>query len=220
MRASLPWGRTHKKVSIHEEGANTDDNHHQLRGEALSNSDLIRDVHNSFARSSPFVSDEQRTATEDDDVYHFIAYTSINNTLYELDGLQPAPINHGPCTPSAFASSVIPVLQRRIARYPAHEIRFNLLAMCRDLRARAREVGDEEMLFREEQRRRQWQWENGLRRHNFVGFVGELLKGVVRGKIEEGEGRYEEWVKEAKGRTRSRVEEARRKGVQADEMEM
>jgi hypothetical protein len=52
----------------------------QLRGEALSNSDLIRDTHNSFARSSPFVSDETRTATGDDDVYHFIAYTSINDT--------------------------------------------------------------------------------------------------------------------------------------------
>jgi len=190
----------------------------QLRGEALSNSDLIRDTHNSFARSSPFVSDEQRMATEDDDVYHFIAYTSINDTLYELDGLQPAPISHGSCTTSDFSEKVIPVLQRRIERYPAHEIRFNLLAMCPDLRNLAREMGDTEGAMREEQKRRQWQWENALRRHNFVGFIGELSKGVVGQKIKDGA--YEKWVGDAKDRTKKRLDEARKKGAHADEMEM
>lgn len=189
-----------------------------LRGEALSNSDHIRDVHNSFARSSPFTSDETRMATEDDDVYHFIAYTSINDTLYELDGLQPAPISHGSCPPSSFAEKVIPVLQRRIQRYPAHEIRFNLLAMCQDLRIKASEIGDQETLYREEQKRREWQWENALRRHNFVGFVGELLKGVVAAKLKEGS--YDKWVEEAKERTKKKVEEGRRKGKDVDEMEM
>lgn len=192
----------------------------QLRGEALSNSDLIRETHNSFARSSPFVSDESRTATADDDVYHFIAYTSINNVLYELDGLQAAPISHGPCTGDEFPDKVIAVLQRRIERYPPGEIRFNLLAVCRDLRARAREVGDEEGLRREESKRVDWAWENALRRHNFVGFVGELMKGVVRAKLKEGEGAYEEWVKEAVERSRKRREEGRRKGDGRDEMEV
>jgi ubiquitin carboxyl-terminal hydrolase L5 len=187
-----------------------------LRGEALSNSELIRDVHNSFARASPFVDETQRTATSDDDVYHFIAYSSINGTLYELDGLQPAPIAHGPCTAEAFPDKVIPVLQRRIERYPATEIRFNLLAMVHDVRVKAREFGDQETLQREEKKREAWQWENALRRHNFVGFVGEMLKGVARAKVKEGT--YDEWIEEGVAGTRKRIEERRRRGGGDDEL--
>lgn len=157
-------------------------------------------------------------ATEDDDVYHFIAYTSINNTLYELDGLQESPIAHGPCKADEFSDKVIPVLQRRIERYPSNEIRFNLLAMCQDQRIKAKEFGDEEMLYREEEKRRAWQWENALRRHNFVGFVGELLKGVVGKKMEEG--KYDAWVEESKQATKKKLDEGRKRGGDADEMEM
>lgn len=178
-----------------------------LRGETLSNSDIIRDVHNSFARSSPFIDETQRTATEDDDVYHFIAYTSVNGKLYELDGLQPAPISHGACTVSEFPDKVIPVLQRRIGQYPATEIRFNLLACVRDLRIRAREFGDMETLEAEEHKRTEWMWENALRRHNFVGFVGELLKGVVKDKLAQGGDAYDKWIEEAKMKTRRRAEQ-------------
>uniref|UniRef100_A0A8H7N4N3 Ubiquitin carboxyl-terminal hydrolase n=1 Tax=Bionectria ochroleuca TaxID=29856 RepID=A0A8H7N4N3_BIOOC len=125
-----------------------------FRGEALSNSDLIREVHNSFARSTPFADEtQQQRSAEAEDVFHFIAYTPVNGVLYELDGLQPAPISHGGCTPEEFPTRVVDVLQRRIARYDATEIRFNLLAMCRDLRARAREFGDDELLAREERKR-------------------------------------------------------------------
>ena len=144
------------------------------------------------------------------------SYTSINNKLYELDGLQPAPINHGPCTPSDFPQKIIPVLQRRIARYPATEIRFNLMACCRDLRIRAREFGDEDELEEQEDKRARWLWENSLRRHNFVGFVGELLKGVVRAKLEEGGDAYDKWVEEAKGRSSKRREELRKQGIAED----
>ncbi|EME46976.1 hypothetical protein DOTSEDRAFT_69084 [Dothistroma septosporum NZE10] len=192
-----------------------------LRGEALSNSDLIRETHNSFAKSSPFVSDETRMATADDDVYHFIAYTSINSTLYELDGLQPAPIRHGDagaCPAEIFSDAVIPVLQRRIERYPATEIRFNLLAVCEDLRERARAVGDEEWLAREEQKRRAWRWENALRRHNFVGFIGELMKGVTAGKVKDGS--YDKWVEDAKTATKKRIEDRQKRGQGGDEMDM
>jgi len=193
----------------------------EFRGEALSNSELIRDVHNSFAKSSPFVDETQRTATDDDDVYHFIAYTPINGILYELDGLQPAPIAHGTSTFEEFPEKVIPVLQRRIERYPANEIRFNLLAMVRDLRVRAREIGDQEMLFREEQKRNEWQFENALRRHNFVGFAGEVLKGVIAAKLSEGESAYKGWIEKAKKKTKERAEERKKKSPEdAEDVDM
>ncbi|KAJ4317555.1 hypothetical protein N0V84_007300 [Fusarium piperis] len=185
----------------------------EFRGEALSNSDLIREVHNSFARSSPFADETDKTGAEAEDAFHFIAYTPINGTLYELDGLQPAPISHGACTSDNFASRVVEVLQRRIARYDATEIRFNLLAMCRDLRQRARDFGDEELLAREERKRRDWAFENALRRHNFVGFAGEVLKGVVRSKIAEGgDEACEKWVKESLERRKAAEQALRGRG--------
>lgn len=171
----------------------------EFRGEALSNSDLIRETHNSFARSSPFANENERSNPlgPQDDVFHFIAYVPVNGTLYELDGLQRAPISHGACTAETFPSQVVDVLQRRVARYAAGEIRFNLLAVCRDLRVRAREFGDEELLAREEAKRQAWAYENALRRHNFVGFIGELTKGVVQKRLDlGGEASYNRWIQE------------------------
>ncbi|KAL4788590.1 ubiquitin carboxyl-terminal hydrolase [Aspergillus varians] len=176
-----------------------------LRGEALSNSEGIRTAHNAFARSSPFVDETSRPQNDDEegDVYHFIAYTPVNGVLYELDGLQGAPISHGECDAGSFPEKVIEVLRRRIARYPETETRFNLMAVVKDLRVRAGEVGDLEALRGEERKRAGWAWENSLRRSNFVGFIGGVLKGVTAGK--EKEGKVEEWVKKAEGETARRL---------------
>ena len=171
----------------------------EFRGEALSNSDLIRETHNSFARSSPFANENERQNPPgaQDDVFHFIAYVPVNGTLYELDGLQRAPISHGACTSETFPSQVVDVLQRRVERYAEDEIHFNLLAVCRDLRARAREFGDDDLLNREEAKRQDWAFENALRRHNFVGFIGELTKCVVQKRLDGGgEASYERWIQE------------------------
>ncbi|KUI71706.1 Ubiquitin carboxyl-terminal hydrolase 2 [Cytospora mali] len=193
----------------------------EFRGEALSNSELIRDVHNSFAKSSPFADETQRgSAGEAEDVYHFVAYTPVGGTLYEMDGLQPAPISHGACTQDEFPAKVMEVLQRRVSRYDAAEIRFNLLAMVRDLRIRAREIGDYELLEREERKRRDWRFENALRRHNFVGFAGEVLKGVVAMKLKEGgEGAYGKWVGDATAKMTQRAQNKKKAGG-GDDIEM
>jgi len=49
-----------------------------------------------------------------------------------------------------------------------------------------------------------------LRRHNFVGFAGEVLKGVIREKVNQGG--YDAWIEQAKSKTKARMEEGRRKG--------
>ena len=200
----------------------------QLRGDAISNSPEIREIHNSFARASPFSLDPSMRPPadpNDSDLYHFIAYLPHHNTLYELDGLQAHPISHGALTPSPdqdgsgqqqqqFAHQVVDVIRRRIERYGAGEIRFNLLACCRDLRLRATETDDVALLEREWDKRRNWAWENALRRHNFVGLIGEVAKGVAAEKVREGT--WNEWVDGAK----RRAEERRKKGRGADEMDL
>ena len=148
--------------------------------------DLIRATHNSFARSDPFQSDETRAATDDDEVYHFVSFAVINDTLLELDGLQFGPINHGPCTDDAFPTKVLSLLRDRISNsFNSGEIRFNLLAVTKDPRIVLRESGDPHELEMEERKRKKWGRENTLRRHNFVNMVYLVAKAVVEQAVKE-----------------------------------
>ncbi|KAJ2615006.1 ubiquitin carboxyl-terminal hydrolase [Coemansia sp. RSA 1365] len=192
-----------------------------MRGLALTNCDQIRDVHNSFARAESFLSDEKRTATADDDVFHFISYVPVNGRLYELDGLKDGPIDHG--ATDNWLEDVGGVIQKRMSQYSQSEIRFNLMAVIGDRRkilnqkistvdadilklmerldalrlddrTESREeagrvetqigalnserAGLEHMVGMENEKFRKYRTENSLRKHNFIPFVYQLLRGM------------------------------------------
>lgn len=104
-----------------------------MKGLAISNSELIRSVHNSFARSDPFVNEMvDPNAGKDQDVYHFIAFTPIHGALYELDGLSRGPVNLGPCDDSNWVQKANEAIKKRMESYGSAALHFSLMALIKD----------------------------------------------------------------------------------------
>ncbi|CAD7938319.1 unnamed protein product [Amoebophrya sp. A25] len=108
----------------------------ESKGLAIGNQNVIRTVHNSFARQSSFdfVHDKNDPS---DDSFHFVGYVPYNGKVYELDGLQDGPIEIGKVdeTTKDWIATVKPEIQRRMDKYQNEgkgEIRFNLLAITDD----------------------------------------------------------------------------------------
>ena len=177
-----------------------------LRGEAIGSSDEIRTAHNSFGRSEDaFLSDPtkaKRMATDDDDVFHFIAYVPHENgCVYELDGLQQGPIqvgefNKDDADKDQWIKVARDAIQARLSNYSPTEIKFNLMAIVQDRRTYLNErlnalaaIGVEENdpamvqiqseLHAEEEKRAQWALENARRHHNYLPFCVELLRSLA-----------------------------------------
>ncbi|GAA5897676.1 ubiquitin carboxyl-terminal hydrolase [Sporobolomyces salmoneus] len=205
----------------------------QTRGEIITNSQKIREVHNSFARSDPFhLEDNQPQSESDRDAFHFISYVPINGQLFELDGLKKSPVSHGKIPEgSDWTDLAREVLERRIASYPPGEVMFNLLALTSrlsSLRAQLSSIeskssdertDDEAVKISDlserigdiEARVRDWETENTLRRHNYIGLVHAVLvemakQGQLKGRIDE-----------AKATMKKKVEERKAKGIAMDE---
>ena len=126
-----------------------------LRGEAIGSSEAIRAAHNSFGRAEDaFLGGDpgrpKRVATDDDDVFHFVAYVphAADGCVYELDGLQPGPIRVGsyeageddagggasPNGAAGWIRAARDAIQSRLSAYPPGEIKFNLMALVQDRR--------------------------------------------------------------------------------------
>ena len=113
----------------------------EMRGDLIGQQAKIRDVHNSFARAEPFVSSERKAKSDDDDVFHFVAYTPVKGKVYEFDGLREGPICIGsPSDEKDWIKDVAgPEIQKRMSKFKPGEIHFNLMAITNDRRVDARE---------------------------------------------------------------------------------
>lgn len=53
---------------------------------------------------------------QDDEAYHFVGYMPIDGRLYELDGLQEGPIDHGAISAEQDWLDVVrPIISKRIS---------------------------------------------------------------------------------------------------------
>ncbi|RKP26187.1 ubiquitin carboxyl-terminal hydrolase [Syncephalis pseudoplumigaleata] len=182
-----------------------------MKGLAISNSDKIRQVHNSFARSETFSNEQPVTANDNEDLFHFVSYVPIHGALYELDGLQPRPVYLGPCTEKDWLEKVRPIIEARMASYSSSEIRFNLMAVCKDrslvlaeqLAATDRRLtraqkklsrlvqtlhGERDLLsmFLSDEREKlaRYRTENARRKHNYIPLIYTLLQQLAaKGKL-------------------------------------
>jgi len=181
-----------------------------LKGLSISNSDLIRGVHNSFARSDPFVNEMQDPSAQgDEDLFHFISYVPIHGALYELDGLSSGPVNLGPCSDEDWTEKANQVIMERMRKYSESEIHFSLMAVTKDRMetiqerldelsgllmslseddiAQRREFESEISILQhehdqEQAKRARWRRENQLRQHNFIPLTYNLLRLLAERK--------------------------------------
>lgn len=101
------------------------------KGLAISNSDMIRTAHNSFARPEPFQIEEKESPKAKGDAYHFIAYIPFQGCVYELDGLKSGPIRLGVVDGNDWLTIARPAVEERIARYSTSETHFALMSIGR-----------------------------------------------------------------------------------------
>jgi ubiquitin carboxyl-terminal hydrolase L5 len=108
-----------------------------MKGLCISNCEKVRIEHNKFAKPEPFVFSQKRKSTEEDEVFHYVSYVHFKNNIYEIDGLQEGPILLAEnINKSDWIDKVKPLILERINLYANNEIKFNLLALVPDRRAR------------------------------------------------------------------------------------
>ncbi|CAH8572834.1 unnamed protein product [Dicrocoelium dendriticum] len=162
-----------------------------MKGAALSNSDQIRAVHNSFSSFQIFEFTGKRSRPGEE-VYHFVGYLPVGGVLYELDGLKDGPIDHGKIPEGiSWLNFARPLLEERMQK--CVDGNFNLMAVVpqrlsiyerqlAQLKASTKDKSSE--LIRElenniENRKRKaesYHQENIRRRHNYLPLIVELFR--------------------------------------------
>lgn len=159
----------------------------EMAGETISNSDLIRSVHNSFSSPSLIVDEDPEKPPDNyddknDGLFHFIGYIMKNGFIYELDGLKSYPIKHQPCNSMEEFYEILPqILMQRIEKYN-NELRFSLLVVTNDKLKYAQEIGDDEMVQQELMKRQTWDKEIELRKHDYTNLFVKIVKSLSEKK--------------------------------------
>ncbi|XP_013080579.2 ubiquitin carboxyl-terminal hydrolase calypso-like isoform X1 [Biomphalaria glabrata] len=115
------------------------------KGYAIANMPELARVHNSFARpenSKPLPEKQAGLSSVramDSETFHFVSYVPIHGHLFELDGLKPHPIDHGPWEKGEewtekFRRVITDRLGMATGGEPYHDIRFNLMTVVPDKR--------------------------------------------------------------------------------------
>eukprot|EP00759_Apiculatamorpha_spiralis_P005343 PhF_6_TR13231/c2_g1_i1/m.20936/K05610/UCHL5, UCH37; ubiquitin carboxyl-terminal hydrolase L5 len=171
-----------------------------LRGDLIGEHDLLRTVHNGFARSQAFSFEETNTKKkEKEDVYHFVAYIYKHGAVWELDGLQPGPIKHATCAPEAWVPTASEVIQKRMEAIAQLDtsgtgqgISFNLMAVVEDRTLKLQKLITSGAATQEDRdkladllaERDRQKLENIRRRHNYIPTIVALLRGLAKkGKL-------------------------------------
>lgn len=144
------------------------------KGFAIGNQTKLAEAHNSYARpenqsnakrnqsnesssyassssmassSLPSYSSRADMTISGQEIFHFICFVPINGRLYELDGLKPFPVDHGPLNSEYMTNSNLSqtsnwtnkfkhIIRQRLSSFNSgqqnHEIRFNLMALVPD----------------------------------------------------------------------------------------
>ncbi|KAK7503383.1 hypothetical protein BaRGS_00005304 [Batillaria attramentaria] len=114
------------------------------KGYAIGNMPDLARAHNSHARPEPKHLPEKQSGisavrTMDSESFHFVSYVPINGHLFELDGLKPYPIDHGPWEKTEdwtekFRRVITERLGIATSGEPYHDICFNLMVVVPDKR--------------------------------------------------------------------------------------
>jgi ubiquitin carboxyl-terminal hydrolase L5 len=157
------------------------------RGHQIGSMDELRLAHNAFARHQNFSFEEKYSKDDDDEAYHFVAYIPRDNVIWELDGLKKGPCLVGTYEDGqSWLSAAKDIVTTRMAEFGDSQIRFTLLAVCKDVTNEQLDQNDPQYLAKKErqedlvEKRKKWEAENHRRRHNYLPFIVELLKQLSR----------------------------------------
>lgn len=130
-------GETLSRLKAHTHGMSPEN-----KGWAIGNTPELACAHNSHAMPQAKrrldKSSSVSTGRFTGEAFHFVSFVPINGRLFELDGLKPFPIDHGPWNENGdWTEKFRSVMSERLgisAGEQYHDIRFNLMAVVPDRR--------------------------------------------------------------------------------------